>query len=138
MHFGSYQRGNKYLYTVVDQPFDMFDLHMFFSNHFVQILYLFIHPPFLTIFMYSNQFVQLKFYFVRITRNSTVSNCSHETTIFLVLASSPSFYLRMYICTLYKSQVSESLHVPQFPHRTRCQSPKSENQTLVANSTAFA
>ena len=31
VHFGSYQRANKYLYTVVDQSFDMFDLHAFFS-----------------------------------------------------------------------------------------------------------
>ena len=47
----------------------------FSSNHFVQILYLFVHPPFLRIFTYSNQFVQLKlklFYFVRIIRNSTM------------------------------------------------------------------
>ena len=30
VHYGSYQRANKYLYTVVDRPFDMFDLHTFF------------------------------------------------------------------------------------------------------------
>ena len=30
VHYGSYQRANKYLYTVVDRPFDMFDLHVFF------------------------------------------------------------------------------------------------------------
>ena len=29
-HYGSYQRANKYLYTVVDRPFDMFDLHASF------------------------------------------------------------------------------------------------------------
>ena len=35
-----------------------------------------------------------------------------------LLASSLSFYLHMYICTLSKSQVSEVLHVAQFPLRT--------------------
>ena len=27
VHYGIYQEANKYLYTVVDRPFDMFDLH---------------------------------------------------------------------------------------------------------------
>ena len=27
VHYHSYQRSNKYLYTVVDQPFDMFNFH---------------------------------------------------------------------------------------------------------------
>ena len=39
-----------------------------------------------------------------------------------LLASSLSFYLRMYICTLSKSQVSEALHVAQFSLHTRRQS----------------
>ena len=30
VHYGSYQRANKYLYIVVDWPFDMLDLHAFF------------------------------------------------------------------------------------------------------------
>ena len=30
VHYDSYQRANKHLYKVVDQPFDMFDLHTFF------------------------------------------------------------------------------------------------------------
>ena len=50
--------------------------------------------------------------------------------------------LRMYICTLYKSQVSESLYT-RCTISTRRQSPitfeppKSENKTLLANSTAL-
>ena len=48
VHYGSYLRADKYLYKVVDQPFDF---HAFFSsNHFVQILHLFVHLPFLRIF----------------------------------------------------------------------------------------
>ena len=39
-----------------------------------------------------------------------------------ILASSLSFRLRMYISTLCKSQVSESLHVAQFPQHMRHQS----------------
>ena len=35
-----------------------------------------------------------------------------------LLASSLSFYQRMYICTLRKSQVSEALHVAQFSYPT--------------------
>ena len=34
----------------------------------------FVHPPFLEIFGNSNQFVQLKFYFVQIIRNFMVRN----------------------------------------------------------------
>ena len=30
VHYGSYQRANKYQYTVFDRPFDMFHLHAFF------------------------------------------------------------------------------------------------------------
>ena len=30
VHYGSYQRANKYLYTAVDRPYDRFDLHVFF------------------------------------------------------------------------------------------------------------
>ena len=59
-----------------------------------------------------------------------------------LLASSLSFYLCMYICTLSKSQVSEAPHVARFPLRianTNTSEPsKSEKQTLVANCTAFA
>ena len=54
MPYGRYLRADKYLYQVADRPFD---LHMFL--HFV-------HPPFLELFGNSNQFVQLKFYFVQI------------------------------------------------------------------------
>ena len=50
MHYGSYQRANKYLYTVVDRPFDMFDFHVFFFWS-LRTNPLFIHtPPFLRIF----------------------------------------------------------------------------------------
>ena len=58
-----------------------------------------------------------------------------------LLASSFSFYLHMYICTLSEPQVSEAPHVPL---RTRHQSAstsepsKSKKQTLVTNSAAFA
>ena len=41
VHYGSYLRADKYLHKVVDWPFDM---NAFSSNHFVQILYLFVHP----------------------------------------------------------------------------------------------
>ena len=30
VYYGSYRRANKYLYKVVDRPFDMFNLHAFF------------------------------------------------------------------------------------------------------------
>ena len=44
------QKANKYLYTVVYWHFDMFE-HSFSSNHFIQILYLFIYTtPLLRIF----------------------------------------------------------------------------------------
>ena len=77
VHYGSYRRANKYLYTVVDQPFDMFDLHAFPSNQFIPILYLFVHPPFLRIFgnlcPLTIRTAKLKFfYFVRIITNSPV------------------------------------------------------------------
>ena len=42
-----------------------------------------------------------------------------------LLASSLSFYLRMYICTLSESQVYEALHVTQLPLRTRRHLPLS-------------
>ena len=60
-----------------------------------------------------------------------------------LLASSFSFYQRMYICTLSNSQVSEAPHVAQFPFvhdvsRAITSEPsKSKKKTLVANSTAF-
>ena len=47
----------------------------------------------------------------------------------------------MYTCTLFKLQVSWSLHVAQFPLRTQrqsCITSEPPNKTLVANSTAFA
>ena len=57
-----------------------------------------------------------------------------------LLASSLSFYLCMYICILSKSQVSEmhTLHnFPFIPDANTSEQLKSEEQTLVANSTAF-
>ena len=33
MHYGSYRRANKYLYKFVDRPFNMFDLHAFFTSY---------------------------------------------------------------------------------------------------------
>ena len=47
VHYGSYQRANKYLYTVVNWPSTRLTCTHFSSNHFIQILYLFVHPHFL-------------------------------------------------------------------------------------------
>ena len=69
VHYGSYLRAGRYVYKVVNQPSD---LHVFSSNLFIQILYLFVYFHFLEYSVihslynpYSNQFVQLNF--VRIT-----------------------------------------------------------------------
>ena len=61
-----------------------------------------------------------------------------------LIASSLSLYLRMYICTVSEPKVSEAPRTAQLPFvhdvgRANTSEPsKSEKQTLVANSTAFA
>ena len=70
----SYQRADKYLYTVVDRTFEMFDLHTFFfalnkssiylyTPHFVEYSVIFV--------LWSIRTAKID-YFVQIIRNSTV------------------------------------------------------------------
>ena len=68
VHHDSYQRANKYLYKVVNLAFS---LARFSSSHFILILCLFVHLPFLGIFTYSNQFIY-RIAFVRIITNAMV------------------------------------------------------------------
>ena len=56
--------------------------------------------------------------FVQVFISPQVAAIVHQ-----LLASSLSFYQRMYICTLNKSQVSEALHIAQFFFRIQHQSP---------------
>ena len=71
--------------------------------------------------------------------NSYPSGSCHSAQ--QLLASSLSFYLRMYICMLTKSQVSEAPHVAQLPLCNWCHyfwAIEEWEANYVANSTVFA